>query len=263
MVKIATWNINSVRTRLESLVNWLRTTNPDIVLLQELKCQEGQFPYQQIEDLGYNIAISGQKSYNGVAILSKYIMEDIVTDFPHNPNSSEARYIEAVISTKPSITRVASIYVPNGQELGCEKFSYKLKFLDALYEHAKNLYKNEEIIVLGGDYNVAPFDIDVYDHKLLKGSVCFNIEEQIRFRKLLNCGYTDIYRKLNTKTTEFSWWDYRAGSWQHNKGMRIDHLLLSPEAADLAKKCYIDKHIRGESRSSDHAPVVVELDIQN
>jgi exodeoxyribonuclease-3 len=283
-MKIATFNVNSIRARLPQLLEWLKETAPDVVLLQELKCLEEAFPQMEIEELGYNTAISGQKTYNGVAILSKFPMEDVVKRLPGDDSDEEARYIEAVInipsharqggraSLEPrpiaeagaeagdiKIIRVASIYVPNGQEVGSAKFNYKLRFFDRLFAHAKELWSYNEPLILGGDYNVAPNPIDVFDATKLEGTVCYHPEERKRFHALLNHGFCEVWRANHPQEKAFSWWDYRGGSYERNLGMRIDHLLLSPEAADRVKATGIDSHIRGKDKASDHAPVWVEI----
>jgi exodeoxyribonuclease III len=258
-MKIASWNVNSINSRLENLLSWLTKTQPDIVLLQELKCQTLSFPKEAIEDLGYNLAIHGQKTYNGVAILSKYPIDEFTTNLSNDPDPLQARYIEACISTHKAALRIASVYVPNGQEIGSDKFEYKLKFLDALKIHLQQLLIYDEMTVIGGDFNVAPEDIDVYDHAKLENCICFSSVEQQKLQQLLLLGYTDAYRLLNKYKQEFSWWDYRAGSWQHNHGMRIDHFLLSAEAVDLLTKAEIEKEMRGVNKPSDHAPVTIEL----
>jgi exodeoxyribonuclease-3 len=264
-IKIASWNVNSVNMRLSQLEKWLVDASPDIVLLQELKCVTEKFPYQQLEHLGYNIAVNGQKSYNGVAILSKYKLEDISFDLTEDPDNSHARYIEAYISLPSNkVIRIASVYVPNGQAVGSDKFTYKLKFFDALNLHLKKLLEYDEITVIGGDFNVAPEEIDVYDPVASEGAVCFNIEERAKFRRLLNLGYNDAFRLINPQEKQFSWWDYRAGAWQKDIGLRIDHMLISPETSDLLSKSYIEKHMRDNNvneKPSDHAPIVIELNL--
>lgn len=295
-MKIATFNVNSIKARLNNVIEWLKESKCDVVLLQEIKCEEGAFPQEQFFDLGYNCAVFGQKTYNGVAILSKFPIEDVVKTLPGfekdigitvkakskssslfleeeriaTANLQQARYIEAVISVKDTAVRVASIYVPNGggglddgERLEeSTKFLYKMNFFDALKNHMKNSLKNNEIAVFGGDYNVANHDIDVYDPKSLENTVCFHREEQKKFRSILNLGYIDSFRALNAHDECFSWWDYRSGAWQHNKGMRIDYLLSSPMAADKLISCEItDKGVRDKEKASDHCPVMVELDI--
>jgi exodeoxyribonuclease III len=262
-VIIATWNINSIRTRMNILTNWLQDKNPDIVLLQEIKCLNEQFPYQEIEELGYNIAVFGQKSYNGVAILSKYPLEDISYNFANCPNIDDARYIEAVTTINGNVIRVASVYVPNGQDMSSDKFIYKLKFLEALQQHMLGLRGLNEICIIGGDYNIAPSDIDVYDPSLINTMVCFNKVEQKMLHSILGANYFDSYRLLYPEKREYSWWDYRAGSFQKNFGMRIDYLLISPLAADKLQDVIIDKEIRAIEKTSDHAPVIGYFNIYN
>jgi len=260
-VKIATWNVNSIRTRMHQLLPWLRETAPDIVLLQELKCMNDVFPYMEIEELGYNVKAHGQKTYNGVAILSKFQLEDVVTTLPGAPEDMESRYIEALASVNGSVVRVASIYVPNGQSPESEKFAYKLRFLERLHAHTQELLKLEEALVLGGDYNVAPYPEDVYDPKSLDGTTCYHPEERKRLRTLLYDRLYDAFRLKQPDAQTYSWWDYRSSGYESGKGMRIDHLLLSPQAADKLESCTIETTLRGQERPSDHAPVTGILNI--
>lgn len=260
MIKIATWNVNSVKSRLTHLIDYLKGEGaPDILLLQELKCQTEAFPYMEVEDLGYNVAVHGQKTYNGVAILSKFPIDDVVKSLPGEPEDDAARYIEAVISLEGKAIRVASVYVPNGQTPGSDKFAYKLRFFDRLYEHAKELLSYDEELIIGGDYNVAPRPIDVYDPKALDGTTCYHPAERAKFRALIGLGLIDCYNAANDNKQQFTWWDYRAGGWQNNQGMRIDHLLLSPEAADNITVSGVDTELRAKEKPSDHAPVWCRL----
>ncbi len=270
-IKIASWNVNSINARLENLLFWLDETKPDVVLLQEIKCEENNFPLQPIVDLGYNIAISGQKSYNGVAILSKFPLQDVCKNLDPNQNDPQARYIEALICVPNQAIRVASVYVPNGgavlspnQKVNeSDKFSYKMQFFDQLSSHLQQLLKHNEIAIFGGDYNVAANDIDVYDPISLKNTVCFHIDEQKKFRQILNLGYLDSFRMVNPAAQNFSWWDYRGNSWSYNKGMRIDYLLASPKAADYLSSAFMDdKMMMEKTKPSDHCPVVVTLDLK-
>jgi exodeoxyribonuclease III len=269
-IKISSFNVNSVKARLPRLLEWLKISNPDIVLLQELKCIESEFPFEALLDAGYNAAVSGQKSYNGVAILSKFKIEDVVKTLPTLGESSDeqARYIEGVISIANQAIRVASIYVPNGggeilenQTLETTpKFLYKLNFFKRLKAHFSSLLDYNEIQIFGGDYNVAVEEIDVFDPKSLEGAVCFHPLERQDFRAILNLGLIDSYRAKNSHNQAFSWWDYRSGAWQHNKGLRIDYLLVSPKAADKVQIATIeDKGVRDQDKASDHCPVCVEL----
>lgn len=254
-MKIATWNVNSVKARLPNVLEWINTAKPDILMLQELKCQTDAFPAMEFEWQGYNLAIHGQKTYNGVAILSKYPLEDITTSFTDDPDPAQSRYIEAVASTPHGVMRVASVYVPNGGEVNSDKFQYKLKFFEALRKHCAQRLSWEEPYVLGGDFNVAPEALDVHNAPALKGSTCFHPEEQLRFRALEELGLTDTFRAAHPHEQAYSWWDYRAGAWQKNEGMRIDMLMLSPEAADIAKESGMDSATRAQDKASDHIPV--------
>lgn len=271
-IKIASFNVNSVKARLPRLLEWLKNSNPDVVLLQELKCIESEFPVEALYDAGYNVAVSGQKSYNGVAILSKYKIEDVVKALPtlDGEVDEQARYIEGVISVGGSAIRVASIYVPNGggdlmpnETLeDSQKFTYKLKFFERLKLHFSKLAEFNEMQIFGGDYNVAVEEIDVFDPKSLRNTVCFHDLERQKFRSILNLGIVDSYRAANPQSQAFSWWDYRGGSWQHNKGMRIDYLLTSPQAADkIIATAIEDRGVRDQEKASDHCPVCVTIQI--
>lgn len=255
---IATWNVNSVKARLPHLLDWLRATRPDIVLLQELKCVDDAFPAMEVEELGYNIAVHGQKTYNGVAILSKFPLEDISKGLVGDDSDEQARYIEAVASVSGHAVRVASVYVPNGQDAGSDKFQYKLRFLDRLVTHAKTLVAYQEMLVIGGDYNIAPEDTDVHNPKAWEGSVLTHDDVRRQFRRLCNAGLFDAFRLRHPDSMHdgYSWWDYRAGAFARNDGLRIDHLMLSSLAADKLIACEVTKEIRALEKASDHAPVV-------
>ncbi|MEQ1789753.1 MAG: exodeoxyribonuclease III [Rickettsiales bacterium] len=255
-ISVATWNVNSIRSRLPHLLGWLREDKPDIVLLQELKCTDDVFPFMEIEELGYNIAVYGEKSYNGVAILSKFPLDDISRGLNGNEGDTHSRYIEAVANLPNGAIRVASVYVPNGHEITSDKFSYKLSFLKKLQPHLKELLTYEEIFIIGGDYNIAPEDSDVHDPKIWENSVLTHDEVRASFRKIINSGIYDAGKILNQNSTEYSWWDYRGNSFTSDNGLRIDHLLLSPQAADKLTKYYVKKELRELEKPSDHAPVV-------
>jgi len=258
-LRIATWNVNSIRQRLHILPAWLKEDAPDIVLLQETKVMNDAFPAMEIEELGYNLALHGQKTFNGVAILSKYKLEDVVIALPGDEADDHARYIEAVVNLPGGAMRVISVYVPNGQEVGSDKFNYKLRFLDRLHAHLKQLLTYDEMLVIGGDYNIAPCDIDVYDPISWKDQVLCHPEERKRLRAIEFLGLYDAYRALHKDRQEFSWWDYRAGAWENGKGLRIDHLLLSAQAMDKLESCEIVSKLRGLEKPSDHTPVMVKL----
>lgn len=260
-MKIATWNVNSISSRLELFLIWLEKYKPHIVLLQEIKCINEKFPRAEIEELGYNIAIHGQKSYNGVAILSLSPIDEFHTSLPSSPVPDEARYIEAVISLNQNAIRVASVYVPNGQEISSPRYQNKLQFIDALYNHLYSLQPLDEICVIGGDFNVAPENIDVFDPIYLKDDVLFDLQIRNKFRALTNLDYIDAFRALNKENGQFTWWDYRGNSWKDNLGARIDHLLLSPQAVDVLKDCSIQRDLRDKVKPSDHVPVICELNL--
>ncbi len=254
-IKIASWNVNSIKIRAESVMEWLREAQPDVVCLQEIKTQDSNFPRIIFEDAGYNLAVHGQKSYNGVAILSKWPISDVTVGLPTLREDDQARYLEALIGLPDEAIRVASIYLPNGNPADGPKYDYKLDWLAALQQHVRTLLSYEETLVLGGDYNVIPEEADVHNPAAWRGDALFKIETRDRFRRLLNLGLTDAFRLCNSEAGQYSFWDYQAGAWQKNWGIRIDHLLLSPEAADRLQQSGIDKHVRGREKPSDHVPV--------
>ncbi len=255
---IATWNVNSVRQRTGHLLRYLRAAKPDVLCLQELKCVDEAFPHMEVEAEGYNVAVHGQKGFNGVAILAKAPIE-YAPGLPGDSNDEQARYIEAVIPHGDGIVRVASIYLPNGNPPQSEKFIFKLAFMDRLIVHAMHLLTLEEPFVLAGDYNVIPASRDAADPAAWAGDALFLPETRARFRTLLNLGLTDALRATTGDSGLYTFWDYQAGAWQRNKGIRIDHLLLSPMAADRLTMSAIDKEMRGEDKPSDHVPVRIEL----
>ena len=255
MVKIATWNVNSIKARLPNVLAWLKSAEPDIVLLQELKCQEDGFPRFEIEALGYHAAVVGQKSYNGVALLSKAPIEAPLTRLPGDKADDQARYVEGTTFG----LRVASIYLPNGNPADSEKYPYKLAWMERLQAHARSLLDSEAPVVLGGDYNVIPAPQDCYDPEAWASDALFKLETRRSFRAILNLGLTEAFRALHPTRRAYSFWDYQAGAWQADNGIRIDHLLLSPQAADRLTACEIDKGPRGEKKASDHTPVICEL----
>lgn len=260
-LKIATWNVNSVKPRLQHLLDWLRADKPDIVLLQEIKCIDESFPSMEVEELGYNLALFGQKTYNGVAILSRFPLEDVTRGLPGNEEDAQSRYIEAVVSLPGKAIRVASVYVPNGQDAESDKFQYKLRFLDHFYAHVKTLLTYNEALIIGGDYNIAPADIDVHDPKSWAGSVLTHDDVRRQFRRIANLGLYDAYRlcAADSAGSPYTWWDYRAGALAMDNGLRIDHLLISSLAADKLTGCTIHKALRTLEKPSDHTPVIGEF----
>ncbi|MEX2650682.1 MAG: exodeoxyribonuclease III [Alphaproteobacteria bacterium] len=255
-MKIATWNVNSIRARLPRVLEWLAAAKPDVALLQEIKCVDEAFPTAEIGDLGYNALVRGQKTYNGVAIFSRHPIDVLARRLPGDDADEEARYIEGFTAG----VRVASVYVPQGQEVASDRFAFKLRFLERLAAHVGELLASEEAWVVGGDLNVAPNDGDVYDAQALDGSVCFHPDERARLRAILHMGVTDAVHALHPEAGHFSYWDYRAGAWTKGHGWRIDHLLLSPQASDRLIAADVDRAPRGLEGCSDHAPVWCEIE---
>jgi len=260
-LKIATWNVNSVKARLEPALAWLKQADPDVVCLQEIKTVDEGFPREAFEALGYNCAVHGQKSYNGVAILSKHPLEDVTPRLSGDDADEQARYLEAVVTGRHGTVRVASIYAPNGNPFPGPKFDYKLAWLERLRLRAKALLELEEPVVLMGDYNIIPEDRDADRPKAWIKDALFQPESRAMYRRLENLGYTDAFRALNPEGEHYTFWDY-FGSWERNNGIRIDHIFLSPQAADLLQDCRIDRDVRGASeKPSDHVPVWIDLAI--
>lgn len=255
-LSIATFNVNSIGARLPNVLAWLDGVKPDIALFQELKCVDEAFPTMEMAERGYQIATHGQKTYNGVAILSKYPLSAIERGLPGDDSDEQARYIEGIVTTPDGSVRVASAYVPNGQDPVSDKFGYKLGFYERLYAHWQNRIGRHEPAVLGGDFNCAPEPIDVYDPKRSDGAVCYHPEERKRLRALFHLGLYDAFRIKNPGVQQFSWWDYRGAAYANNVGLRIDHLLCSARAADALTGCIIDEVPRQQEKPSDHAPVV-------
>ncbi len=260
-MRIATWNVNSVRQRADHLAAWLTEASPDICCLQELKCTEETFPRLEIEALGYNIELLGQKTFNGVAILSKYRIDHVTRGLPGDESDEQARFIEVEISTAKGALRVASIYAPNGNPIGTEKFPYKIGFLDRLIARAKTHLANEENFVFAGDYNIIPMPEDAAIPSQWVNDALFQPESRAKWRELLSLGLTDAIRTTTGDTNLYTFWDYQAGAWQKNNGIRIDHLLLSPNCADKLISTAIDKHVRGWEKPSDHVPVRIDVEL--
>lgn len=261
-MRIATWNVNSVRQRLESLQAWLKERDPDIVCLQEIKCQDDAFPREPLEAMGYNVAVHGQKTFNGVALLSKLPFDEVKSGLDGNDGDVQARFLEALVSTKTGVVRVVSLYLPNGNPAPGDKYDYKLKWMDRLTAFARERMKLEEPLVLAGDYNVIPAAADARRPEAWVNDALFLPQTREKFRALLNLGLTDAIRAVSDDPGLYSFWDYQAGSWPKNDGIRIDHLLLSPQAADRLADAGIDKHVRSWDKPSDHVPVWVDLDIE-
>lgn len=257
-LSIVTWNVNSVRQRLSHLLYYIDTYSPDIICLQEIKCQDEFFPKLEIEEKGYNVAVFGQKTFNGVAILSKYPFEDVIkAPIKANTDDEQARSLEVAISYNQKTIRVLSLYCPNGNPVNTEKFPYKLSWNENLYSHAQKLLAQEEAFVLLGDYNIIPEPIDAARPEKWVGDALFKPESRSFYRRLINLGLTDALRACTQSEGQYTFWDYVSGAWQKNDGIRIDHALLSPQAADLLSNIHIDKELRAHEKPSDHVPVRV------
>jgi exodeoxyribonuclease-3 len=254
-VKIATWNVNSVKARITHLVDYLKTAAPDVLLLQEIKCVDTAFPHLEVEAAGYRAAVAGQKTYNGVAILAKQKIAVAVNRLPGDTADEQARYIEADVGA----VRVASIYLPNGNPVDSSKYGYKLAWMERLHARVRALLKTELPFILGGDYNVAPTDDDVYDPEGWKNDALCRPESRAAFRKTLYLGLTDAVHALHPEPNNYTYWDYMQNRWARDHGLRIDHLLLSPQAADRLAASGIDRGPRAKDKASDHTPVWCEI----
>jgi exodeoxyribonuclease-3 len=254
-MKIATWNVNSINARLDHLLGWLTDTQTDVVCLQETKCVDENFPYQPIFDLGYHTAFYGQKSYNGVAILSKHEIEDVQKNFPGDDDDSPKRLIAATIKG----VRIVNTYIPNGTELWTDKFTFKLDWLQRLRKYFDDTCDTNSDVLLCGDFNVAPEELDVWNVPAWTGKLHFTKPERAAIHHVKQWGFVDVFREMNGDVREFSWWDYRAGAWPRNQGLRIDHIWTSRPLADKCTGCWIDRAPRALERASDHTPVVAEF----
>ena len=256
--KIASWNVNSILARLPTALVVLKELDCDVVCLQEIKCEDHKFPRLELEDLGYNVETFGQKSYNGVALLSKHRIEDVQRGIPGLAHE-HSRYIEGVIAAPGYTVRVASIYAPNGNPTGTEKFTFKLEFMDALAAHVRELLKLEEKFALIGDYNVIPRDEDADDPASWAGDALMTPEARGKYRALQHLGLSDAFMQADGRGRQFTFWDYQAGAWRRDHGIRIDHALLSPQAADKLESVHIHRDARAMEKASDHVPIVVTL----
>jgi exodeoxyribonuclease-3 len=260
-MKIATWNINGVRARLQNAVTWLTETSPDVACFQEIKSVDEAFPAGAFEELGYNVAVHGQKGFNGVAILSKRPFDEVaVRGLPGDEADTHARYIEVVVAHAGGVVRIGNLYLPNGNPIGTDKFAYKLAWMQRLRERTADLLKLEEPLLLVGDYNVIPEPADAKNPQAWTEDALFQPETRAAYRSLVNLGLTDAVRACHPGPGVYTFWDYQAGAWQKDHGIRIDHILASPQAADRLVTAGIDKFTRGWEKPSDHVPVWIELD---
>jgi len=257
-MKISSWNVNSVRARIKNIIEYLKSSYPEILMIQEIKTEEKNFPFNDFKTLGYNSYVFGQKSYNGVAFVSKNSIEKINMEFVKDKNN-QSRIIVGDIKNKSKIIKLINVYVPNGNPIGTEKYNYKKDWYESFIKQVKKTLLKNKNIIIGGDFNVIPEEIDVYDSKKYENDALFKLEIRKKFRELINLGFQDIYRHLNKYKQEYTFWDYMAGAWQKNQGMRIDHFLISNNLLSNIKNVNIDKKPRSKIKPSDHTPIELQL----
>ncbi|PCJ89378.1 MAG: exodeoxyribonuclease III [Hyphomicrobiales bacterium] len=257
-MKIATWNINGIKARLAVAPAWLKEAEPDIAVFQEIKSIDENFPREVFEELGYEVHTHGQKGFNGVAILSKVPLEDVERGLPGDPSDEQARFISALAPLGDRMIRIACLYLPNGNPVDTEKFPYKLAWMERLIDWAKEKLETEEDFILAGDYNVIAQPIDCYDPAVWEGDALCRPESRDAFYRLCNLGLTDALRATSDEQV-FTFWDYQAGAWPKNNGIRIDHLMMSPGITDSLLECQVDKHVRAWEKPSDHVPIWIKL----
>ena len=259
-MKIASFNINGIKARATALCDWLDEAAPDVALLQEIKSVDEGFPSELFEDRGYNVATHGQKSFNGVAILSKLPLDDITRGLPGDPEDEQARWIEATVVGKQAL-RICGLYLPNGNPVPGPKYDYKLAWMDRLYRRAQELIQDPMPALMAGDYNIIPQSEDAARPDTWTKDALFLPQSRDKFRTIVNLGFTDAFRARHHGAGHYSFWDYQAGAWNRNDGIRIDHFLLTPSCADVLQDCQIDHQIRGREKPSDHVPIWVKLDL--
>ena len=257
-MKISSWNVNSVRARITNILNYLKSSSPDILMIQEIKTEEKNFPFSDFKNLGYESHVFGQKSYNGVAFLSKVNIDKINIKFFKDKNN-QSRIITGDIKNKSKNIKLINIYVPNGNPVDTEKYEYKKDWYNSFIKKVKETLSQNENIIIGGDFNVIPEKIDVYDFKKYENDALFKLEIRKKFKELINLGFQDIYRYFNKDKHDYTFWDYMAGAWQKNHGMRIDHFLISENLLSNIKNINIDKKPRSKIKPSDHTPIELEL----
>ncbi len=259
-MRIATFNINGVKARIGALTDWLNDQKPDVALLQEIKSTDETFPRQHFEDLGYTVDTHGQKGFNGVAIFSRLPLEDVTRGLPGDDSDEQARWIEATVIGDKKPVRLCGLYLPNGNPNPGPKYDYKLAWMARLKMRAQALLNTEEAAIMCGDYNVIPQDEDAARPDAWRDDALARPETRKSYREILNLGFTEAFRTCTPGAGHYSFWDYQAGAWDRNDGIRIDHHLLTPQAADLLQNCWIESAVRGREKPSDHVPVWVELD---
>lgn len=259
-MKITCFNVNSVNARLNNLIDFLRRDAPDIVCLQELKCENHKFPEEEIAALGYNCIVHGQKSYNGVAILSKFPIEEETRTLPNSEDDEQSRYLEALITKDGQVIRVICVYCPNGNPVDTPKFEYKLRWMDRLILRTKELLALEEKFIICGDWNIIPRAEDCHDPKAWENDALFRIESRQKWHELLNLGLYDAFMALDGRAHQYTFWDYQGGAWPRDLGIHIDTHLLSPQAVDMLKGIKICRNERELPKASDHVPVTIEIE---
>lgn len=259
-MKIASFNINGIKARSAALPAWLDTAQPDVVVLQEIKSVDDMFPREIFEERGYNVETHGQKSFNGVAILSKLPLEDVSRGLPGDEDDEQARWIEATVVGKQAV-RICGLYLPNGNPVPGPKYDYKLAWMERLKARAEQFLADEEIALMAGDYNIIPQAEDAKRPDAWREDALFRPESRAAYQRIVNLGFTDAFRARTQGPGHYSFWDYQAGAWNRNDGIRIDHFLLTPQCADLLRDCQIDAEIRGYEKPSDHVPIWVSLDL--
>ena len=257
-MKISSWNVNSVRARILNIIDYLKTSEPDVLLVQEIKTEDKNFPYSDFEKIGYKSHVFGQKSYNGVAFISKVKIDKVDLNFLKD-KKKQSRIISGNIKIKSNTVNLINIYVPNGNPINTDKYDYKKDWFDNFNRKIKKKLSENNNIIIGGDFNVIPEEIDVYDHTKYKDDALFKIEIRKKFEELKNLGFYDAFRYFNKEKVEYTFWDYMAGRWQRNHGMRIDHFLVSLNLIDKLKRINIDKKPRSKIKPSDHTPIELEI----
>ena len=257
-MKISSWNVNSIRARILNIISYLKSSKPDILIVQEIKTEEKNFPFNDFKKLGYKSYVFGQKSYNGVAFLSKVNIDKIDLEFIKDKNK-QSRIIVGEIKNKSKRVKLINIYAPNGNPINTEKYQYKKNWYDSFIKKIRSTLVQNQNIIIGGDFNIIPEEIDVYDYKKYENDALFKLEIRKKYRELINLGFQDIYRYLNKNKKDFTFWDYMSGSWQKNNGMRIDHFLVSNNFLNHIKHIMIDKKPRSKTKPSDHTPIELEI----
>ena len=257
-MKISSWNVNSVRARIINITDYLKYSKPEVLMIQEIKTEDKNFPYNDFKNLGYKAHVYGQKSYNGVAFLTKKNIDKINLEF-FKDNNNQSRIITGEIKNKSKILKLINIYAPNGNPINTDKYDYKKKWYDSFISKTKKTLEKNKNIIIGGDFNIIPEEIDVYNFKKYENDALFKLEIRKKYRELINLGFHDIYRYFNKSKKEYTFWDYMAGSWQKNNGMRIDHFLISTNLLNNMINVKIDKKPRSKNKPSDHTPIEIEI----